>query len=54
MEIDLVINIDAPYSKETYWHRIGRTGRYGNFGASFIFLTEKDDNFIKESSDIFN
>jgi superfamily II DNA/RNA helicase len=46
-EIDLIINFDFPREIETYYHRIGRTGRYGKYGVSVIFVT-KDDDFIND------
>ncbi len=27
--VNLVINLEQPYDAETYFHRIGRAGRYG-------------------------
>lgn len=33
--INLVINMDLPRDVETYLHRIGRTGRFGNLISSF-------------------
>ena len=32
-QLSLVINFDLPRSKETYIHRIGRSGRYGRKGS---------------------
>uniref|UniRef100_A0A0N4ZPN4 Helicase C-terminal domain-containing protein n=1 Tax=Parastrongyloides trichosuri TaxID=131310 RepID=A0A0N4ZPN4_PARTI len=36
--IDLVININIPKDVCTYLHRIGRAGRFGNYGASFTLI----------------
>ncbi|RKP34360.1 P-loop containing nucleoside triphosphate hydrolase protein, partial [Dimargaris cristalligena] len=30
--VDLVINWDMPWDPETYFHRVGRTGRFGSIG----------------------
>lgn len=38
--IDMVINLDEPFDTETYFHRIGRAGRFGNYGVSFLFEIE--------------
>ena len=44
-EISYVINFDMPPNIDIYVHRIGRTGRVGNQGNSFTFLT-REDNFL--------
>jgi superfamily II DNA/RNA helicase len=36
--ISHVINFDAPEDRETYVHRIGRTGRAGNTGVGITFV----------------
>lgn len=41
-KIGLVVNFDKPASTATYYHRIGRTGRFGAFGISFSMLTQKE------------
>ena len=41
-QLSLVINFDVPRSKETYIHRIGRSGRYGRKGVAINFVTERD------------
>jgi superfamily II DNA/RNA helicase len=51
--ISLVINYDVPRTMETYFHRIGRTGRFGRYGVSIIFLTDKDEDFILNNSEYF-
>jgi len=37
--IGIVINYDAPQTAEDYVHRIGRTGRAGDQGVAYTFLT---------------
>ncbi|MDD3206061.1 MAG: DEAD/DEAH box helicase [Lachnospiraceae bacterium] len=37
-----VFNYDFPTGKETYVHRIGRTGRNGNAGTAISLLTDED------------
>ena len=41
-DINYVINFDFPMQIQDYIHRIGRTGRAGNFGMSHTFLTSED------------
>lgn len=41
-DISIVINYDMPTCIEDYVHRIGRTGRAGQKGASHSFLTKKE------------
>lgn len=45
----LVINFGAPHHIEDYIHRIGRTGRAGNFGTSFTLLLPSE---IPQSFDL--
>ncbi|TMM57324.1 DEAD/DEAH box helicase [Maribacter algarum] len=40
--ISHVINFDTPIFPENYMHRIGRTGRAEEKGASLLFFTEKE------------
>ena len=47
-QLSLVINFDLPKSKETYIHRIGRSGRYGRKGVSINLVTDRDINYMKE------
>lgn len=35
-QVSIVINYDLPLQKETYIHRIGRSGRYGRKGNLFF------------------
>lgn len=47
--IDLIINVDIPYSSPVYLHRIGRAGRYGSHGIAITFYKQGEDlmNFRK-------
>ncbi len=40
--VDLVINYELPDDAENYVHRIGRTGRAGEKGKAFSFVSDKD------------
>jgi superfamily II DNA/RNA helicase len=40
--INLVINMNIPNEKETYMHRIGRTGRFGTLGIAISVTTENE------------
>ncbi len=40
--LSLVINYDVPVEKDSYVHRIGRTGRAGNTGRSITLVTSDD------------
>ena len=44
-QVSLVINYELPREKETYIHRIGRSGRFGRKGnaINFVTPTEKDE-----------
>ncbi|GFE53424.1 DEAD DEAH box helicase domain containing protein, putative [Babesia ovis] len=40
--VDLIINMDLPNSKETFLHRAGRTGRYGKSGICVCLCTKPE------------
>lgn len=44
--LDYVINFDIPNQPETYVHRIGRSGRAGNVGASLSFCSADERTYI--------
>ena len=46
--ISLVINYDIPEDKESYVHRIGRTGRIGKLGHAITFVTRNENRFLKD------
>ena len=41
-DVDYVVNFDVPSDPEDYVHRIGRTGRAGEFGWALTFVTPED------------
>lgn len=51
-QVSLVINFDIPKFKDSYIHRIGRTGRYGRKGCAINFICGEDD--IKNLNEIEN
>jgi len=52
-QLSLVINFDLPKSKETYIHRIGRSGRYGRKGVAINLVTDRDISYMKELEDFY-
>ena len=53
-QLSLVINFDLPKSKETYIHRIGRSGRYGRKGVSINLVTDRDLPYMKEIEEFYD
>ncbi|SFZ92629.1 ATP-dependent RNA helicase RhlE [Flaviramulus basaltis] len=53
-ELDAVINFDMPNVPETYVHRIGRTGRAGNFGNSYSFCSADEKAYVKTIQQLIN
>ncbi|WP_418579496.1 DEAD/DEAH box helicase [Hungatella sp.] len=45
-KIDLVVNYDFPGGRETYVHRIGRTGRNGEKGRAVSLLCESEERML--------
>lgn len=50
-DISLVINYDIPYDRESYVHRIGRTGRVNKLGKAITFVTQYEDKFLNDIHD---
>jgi len=46
--ISLVINYDIPQDRESYVHRIGRTGRKSNEGRAITFVTQNESKFLND------
>ena len=53
-QLSLVINYDIPRDKETYIHRIGRSGRYGRKGVAINFITNRELGYLNELEDHYN
>ena len=53
-QLSLVINYDLPREKETYIHRIGRSGRYGRKGVSINFVTDRDMDYQTEIQQFYD
>ena len=53
-QLNLVINFDLPKSKETYVHRIGRSGRYGRKGVAINLINERELYYLNELEQHYN
>ena len=47
-ELAFVINYELPNMPETYVHRIGRTGRGGNFGEAVSFCSRAERSELRD------
>ncbi|MFA6808687.1 MAG: DEAD/DEAH box helicase [Eubacteriales bacterium] len=47
-DITLVINYDIPQDKESYVHRIGRTGRLNKLGKAITFVTQNENKYLSD------
>ncbi len=52
-QVSLVINYDVPINKETYLHRIGRSGRFGRKGVAITFVTNNDMEALRTLEQYF-
>lgn len=43
-----IINYDIPEERESYVHRIGRTGRKGNDGKAITFYSPREERYLKD------
>ena len=46
--VTLVCQFGAPGSKDSYIHRVGRTGRAGNEGEAILILSDYDKSMLKQ------
>ena len=46
-QVNMVINYDLPYNKETYVHRIGRCGRFDKKGIAISMVKTSDASDVK-------
>ena len=47
-KLGIVINYDCPNHMEDYVHRVGRTGRAGNKGVAYTFITPEQERFAPD------
>lgn len=47
-DISHVINYDVPFEKESYVHRIGRTGRVDKEGVAITFVSDIEKRYLNE------
>ncbi len=52
-QVSLVINYELPMNKESYLHRIGRSGRFGRKGTAINFVTPRDAPLLKEIQEYY-
>jgi translation initiation factor 4A len=52
--VSLVINYDLPINRENYIHRIGRSGRFGRKGTAINFVTNEDEQTLKEIEQFYH
>ena len=53
-QLSLVINFDLPREKETYIHRIGRSGRYGRKGVAINMINDREIGYLKEIESFYD
>ena len=53
-QLSLVINYDLPREKETYIHRIGRSGRYGRKGVAINLINDREVEYMKHIEDFYD
>jgi ATP-dependent RNA helicase DDX46/PRP5 len=47
-KLGIVINYECPNHMEDYVHRVGRTGRAGNKGIAYTFITPEQERFAPD------
>jgi translation initiation factor 4A len=53
-QLSLVINYDLPREKETYIHRIGRSGRYGRKGVAINLISDREIDYLKHIESFYD
>tara|TARA_Y100000389_G_scaffold31966_1_gene27128 strand:+ start:2797 stop:3945 length:1149 start_codon:yes stop_codon:yes gene_type:complete len=53
-QVSLVINYDVPKYRETYIHRIGRSGRYGRKGLAINFVNNDELSLMRDIESFYN
>lgn len=47
-DLVLVVNYEVPNHYEDYVHRVGRTGRAGNTGVAYTFITPEEEKYAPD------
>jgi translation initiation factor 4A len=53
-QVSLIINYDLPSEKETYIHRIGRSGRFGRKGVAINLISSDDMPQLREIEEFYH
>lgn len=53
-QVSLVINYDMPSNRESYIHRIGRSGRFGRKGVAINFIVKADVKYMHDIEQFYN
>ncbi|KAI3747524.1 hypothetical protein L6452_09990 [Arctium lappa] len=53
-QVSLVINYDLPTQPENYFHRIGRSERFGRKGVAINFVTRDDERMLFDIQKFYN
>jgi ATP-dependent RNA helicase len=53
-QISLVVNYDIPTNRESYLHRIGRSGRYGRKGIAISFVKQEDIGILRDIEQFYS
>jgi translation initiation factor 4A len=53
-QVSLVINYDIPNNRESYIHRIGRSGRFGRKGVTINMVTQREQLLLKDIETFYN
>jgi superfamily II DNA/RNA helicase len=52
--VGLVINFDLPSKKESYIHRIGRSGRFGRRGIAINLISKIEAKYMIDIEEFYN
>lgn len=53
-QVSLVINYDMPSNRESYIHRIGRSGRFGRKGVAINFVVKADVKYLRDIEQFYD
>lgn len=53
-QVSLVINYDMPSNRESYIHRIGRSGRFGRKGVAINFIVKADVKYMRDIEQFYD